>query len=74
MLHSAAYVIFHSFREKGLAGTEFAKAQFDTIRLRLLKIGVEVKEMKTKLHFILPSSYPLKNVFVTIYNKIVLQM
>jgi hypothetical protein len=74
MLHSAAYVIFHSFRERGLAGTEFAKAQFDTIRLRLLKIGVEVKELKTKLHFILPSSYPLKNVFATIYNKIVLQM
>jgi len=74
MLHSAAYIIFHSFREKGLAGTEFAKSQFDTIRLRLIKIGVEVKEMKTKLHFILPSSYPLKNVFVTIYNKIVLQV
>jgi len=74
MLHSAAYVIFHSFRERGLAGTEFAKSQFDTIRLRLLKIGVEVKELKTKLHFILPSSYPLKNVFVTLYNKIVLQM
>ena len=74
MLHSAAYIIFHAFREKALAGTEFAKAQFDTIRLRLLKIGVQVKEMKTKLHFILPSSYPLKNVFVTIYNKIMLQM
>jgi len=74
MLHSAAYVVFHSFREKGLAGTEFAKAQFDTIRLHLLKIGVEVKEMKNKLHFILPSSYPLKNVFINIYNKIVLQM
>ena len=74
MLHSAAYIIFHTFREKALAGTEFAKAQFDTIRLRLIKIGVEVKEMKTKLHFILPSSYPLKNVFVKIYNNIVLQM
>jgi len=74
MLHNAAYVILHTLREKALVGTEFAKAQFDTIRLRLLKIGVEVKEMKTKLHFILPSSYPLKNVFITIYYKIVLQM
>lgn len=74
MLHSAAYVILHSFRENALAGTEFAKAQFDTIRLRLLKIGVEIREMKTKLHCILPSSYPLKNIFVTAYNKIVLQM
>ncbi|MDP2981901.1 MAG: IS1380 family transposase [Candidatus Latescibacter sp.] len=74
MLHSAAYVILHTLREKALSGTEFANAQFDTIRLRLLKIGVEVREMKTKLHFIFPSSFPLKNVFVTMCNKIVMQM
>ena len=65
MLHSAAYVILHTLREKALAGTEFATAQFDTIQLRLLKIGAEVREMKTKLHFILPSSFPLKDVFKT---------
>ena len=74
MLHSAAYVILHTLREKALVGTEFANAQFDTIRLHLLKIGVEVREMKTKLHFILPSSFPLKNVFVTMCNNIVTQM
>lgn len=74
MLHSAAYVILHTLREKALIGTEFANAQFDTIRLHLLKIGVEVREMKTKLHFILPSSFPLKNVFVTMCNKIKMQM
>lgn len=70
MLHSAAYVILHRFRQKALAGTSFANAQFDTIRLRLLKIGAEVRELKTKVHFILPSSYPLKDVFVTMCNKI----
>jgi len=74
MLHSAAYVILHTVREKALNGTEFANAQFDTIRLRLLKIGVEVREMKTKIHFIFPTSFPLKNVFVTMCNKIAMQM
>ncbi len=28
-----AYVILHAFREKCLKNTQFAKAQFDTIRL-----------------------------------------
>jgi hypothetical protein len=72
MLHSAAYVIMHTFREKALTGTDFATAQFDTIRLRLLKIGAEVRQMKTKLQFIFPSSFPLKDVFVTMHRNIVM--
>lgn len=74
MLHSAAYIILHTLREKVLAGTEFAAAQFDTIRLRLLKIGAEVRELKTKIHFILPSSFPLKDVFSTMCAKAALLM
>ena len=63
MLHSAAYVIMHTLREKALTGTSLANAQFDTIRLKLLKIGAEVRELKTKLHFILPASCPVKDIF-----------
>ena len=72
MLHSAAYVIMHTFREKALAGTSLARAQFDTIRLKLLKIGAEVRELKTKLHFILPASCPVKDIFVTMVRNIAL--
>jgi len=36
MLHSAAYVILHTLREKALVTTGFAAAQFDTIQLRIL--------------------------------------
>lgn len=72
MLHSAAYMILHTLREKVLVGTDFATAQFDTIRLRLLKIGAEIREMKTKLRFILPSSFPLKKVFAVMHRKVVL--
>jgi len=70
MLHSAAYVIMHAFREKALVGTALANAQFDTIRLKLLKIGAEVREFKTKLHFILPSSCPVKDIFATMVRNI----
>ncbi len=62
LLHSAAYVLMHTFREKALAGTELANAQFDTIRLRILKIGAEVRELKTKLIFRMPAAFPQKNV------------
>jgi len=70
MLHSAAYVILHTLREKALAGTEFATAQFDTLQRRLLKIGAEVRELKTKLHFILPASCPVKEVLRIMVRKI----
>ena len=72
MLHSAAYVILHTLREKALTGTSFANAQFDTIRLKLLKIGAEVRELKTKLHFILPASCPVKDIFAAMVRNIVL--
>ena len=72
MLHSAAYVIMHTLREKALAGTSLASAQFDTIRLKLLKLGAEIRELKTKVHFILPASCPVKYIFTTMVQNIVL--
>jgi hypothetical protein len=59
-LHSAAYVLMHTLRSTALKSTELAHAQFDTIRLRLLKIGARVQILKTKIVFHLPLSYPLK--------------
>jgi len=71
-MHSAAYVLMHALRDKALAGTELAKAQFDTIRLRLLKIGAEVRELKTKLIFRLPSSHPKKDLLQTMLHNLAL--
>jgi hypothetical protein len=53
-------VLLHTFREVHLRGTEFAKAQFDTIRLKLIKIGARVRQMSTRIRVHLPSSFPLK--------------
>ena len=63
-LHSAAYTILHALRDNILKGTEFASAQFDTIRLKLIKIGARVQEMKTKIKLHLPSSFPYRSVLI----------
>ena len=36
----------HTLKEKALTGTSLANARFDTIRLKLLKIGAQVRELK----------------------------
>ena len=38
-----AYVLLQHLRDRGLAGTRLARAQCDTLRLRLLKIGAHVR-------------------------------
>ena len=40
---SLAYVLVETLRRLGLAGTEWAEAQVDTIRLKLLKIAAQVR-------------------------------
>ena len=60
LLHSAAYVLFHSFRTNLLQHTQWARASIQTIRLRILKIGVLVKEMKTRTNITFPSGCPEK--------------
>lgn len=66
-LHSIAYVLVHSFRERHLKNTELARAQFNTIRLKILKIGARVRHLSTKIKIHLPSSYPMKEEFWKIW-------
>lgn len=56
-LHSAAYIVMHYLRDIYLKGTRLARAQFTTIRLRLLKIGTRVEQGKTRLVLHFPESY-----------------
>ena len=59
LLHAFAYVLMHSMRRL-LAGTELGRAQFDTLRLRLLKVGGRVKESVRRIRFMLSENYPYK--------------
>jgi hypothetical protein len=66
ILHSAAYVFLHTLAEKGLTGTQWAKAQFNTLQNRFLKVGVRVCERVTRIKLHFPTAFPLKDVFTTI--------
>lgn len=59
-LHSAAYVLLHAFRRLHLRGSQWAHAQFSTIRVKILKIGARVRQLKTRIKIHLPSSFPYK--------------
>jgi len=67
-LHSMAYVLMHHLREKHLRSTELARAKFNTIRLRLVKVGARVRELSTRIKVYLPSSYPLQEEFGKIWQ------
>jgi hypothetical protein len=57
LLHAAAYVLMQAMR-KLLAGTEFARAQVNTLRLYLLKVGARIRESVRRVRVQLPSAYP----------------
>jgi hypothetical protein len=60
---SIAYVLLEALRRLGLAGTELAEAQCQTIRLKLLKIGALVRVTVRKVWVKLSSSSPYAGVF-----------
>jgi hypothetical protein len=68
LLHSIAYHLMHAFRERHLRHTEFARAQFNTIRLRFFKIGARVRNMASRIKIHLPMAYPLKADFEQIWQ------
>jgi hypothetical protein len=65
-LHSAAYVLIHTLRTQGLRGTAWSRAQFDQIQLRILKVGTRIEELKTKIRWHFPSSFPLQAVYARV--------
>jgi Transposase DDE domain group 1 len=60
---SIAYVLLEALRRLGLAGTELAEAQCQTIRLKLLKIGALVRVTVRKVWVRLSSGSPHAAVF-----------
>lgn len=72
LLSAYAYVLMESLRSLALQGTEFAKAQCNTIRLKLIKIGAVVRRNTRSLYISLSSSYPHVETFTKIVNRIVM--
>ena len=58
---SLAYVLVEALRRVGLAGTESAELQIETIRLRLLKIAAQVRITVRRIWIRYTNAYPWKN-------------
>jgi hypothetical protein len=67
---SIAYVLLAALRRLGLAGTELAAAQCQTIRLKLLKIGALVRVTVRKVWVKLSSSCPYTEVFRRVHTNL----
>ena len=62
---SLAYVLMEALRRVGLAGTEGAELQVETIRLRLLKIAAQVRITARRIWIRYTKAYPWQNLFVS---------
>jgi len=63
LLASLAYTLLEAIRRLALQGTELAKAQCGTLRLKLLKIGTAVIRNTRRVRFLLSSAYPYQDLF-----------
>lgn len=66
LLASLAYSLLQSIRRLGLKGTELARAQCGTIRLKLLKIGAVIVRNTKRVRFQLSSAYPYQDLFAKV--------
>jgi hypothetical protein len=58
-----AYTLMEALRRLGLKDTEWAQAQVDTIRLKLLKIGAIVRVSVRRILLQMSSAYPWKDIY-----------
>ena len=69
LLSGLAYTLLEALRRLGLAGTELARAQCGTIRLKLLKIGAVLVRNTRRVRFLLAASYPYQELFATVAGR-----
>ena len=62
-----AYVLVDTLRRVGLRHTQFADAAVATIRLKLLKLGAQVRKSVRRIHFAITSGCPNKDEFQLAY-------
>ncbi len=70
LLSSLAYTLLETIRRIGLKGTEMARAQCGTIRLKLLKIGAVILRNSRRVRFHLSSACPDKALFINVAEKL----
>jgi hypothetical protein len=69
-LSSVAYTLLLALRRLGLKKTPMARAQCDTIRLKLLKIGAQIRVTVRKVWVSLTESCPYQSLFTRVYERL----
>jgi hypothetical protein len=67
---SVAYMLMQALRRLGLQGTQMATAQCQTIRLKLLKVGAQVKVTVRKVWVSLAGGYPYVDLFYQVFRNL----
>jgi hypothetical protein len=62
------YVLLDTLRRVALRRTQFADAAVATIRLKLLKLGAQVRITVRRIHFALASGSPNKDEFAIVHR------
>ena len=63
LLASLAYTLMNTIRRLGLKGSQYARAQCATIRLKLLKIGAVITRNTRRVRLHLSSACPDQDLF-----------
>ena len=71
LLSALAYTLMEALRRLGLKDTVLEKAQVDTIRLKLIKIGAVITRNTRRVCIHLSQAYPLKELFAQLVSKLV---
>jgi hypothetical protein len=69
-LSSLAYVLLQALRRLGLRGTELARAQVSTLRLKLLKIGAQIRVTVRRVWVAMATGYAHRLLFQTVYQQL----
>ncbi len=68
-LHASAYCLVQRLRY-GLEKTEFCSMHIQQLRLRVIKIGAQVKQSARRLMFHFAEGYPWKEIFISAHQKL----
>jgi hypothetical protein len=68
--HTAAYWLILTLRSLAPRASFWRDAQFDTIRLNLIKVAARVTEMVTRIKVALPSAFPYQVGFADLASRI----
>src|SRR4029077_14462517 len=70
LLHTAAYWLLLTVRAWAPRTSCWRDAQFDTIRLCLIKVAGRVTEMVTRIKIVLPSAFPYQMGFAALAGRL----